>query len=123
MGWIWSRRRRRPGPAPGRDWLEDDERRAADAVRDDLAREAAQRLGAEPDPALVLHQDPRTLDAGRSVRYMLSIPTNVLMIISSSLGYFFFSGLTTFALLFVIGHYHVSQASLSWCWRCWSAAR
>ena len=47
-----------------------------------------------------------------SVRYILSIPTNVLMIISSSLGYFFFSGLSTFALLFVRGHYHVGQADV-----------
>ena len=39
------------------------------------------------------------------MRYILSIPSNVTMIISSSLGYFFFSGLTTFALLFVRGHY------------------
>jgi MFS family permease len=91
------------------DWLGDDEQDAL--ARDDLAREAAQRLGAEPDPELVLHQDPRTLGLVDSVRYVLSIPTNVLMIISSSLGYFFFSGLTTFALLFVIGHYHVSQAT------------
>jgi sugar phosphate permease len=33
------------------------------------------------------------------------------MIISSSLGYFFFSGLSTFALLFVRGHFHASQAT------------
>ena len=46
-----------------------------------------------------------------SVRYILSIPTNVLMIISSALGYFFFAGLSTFALLFVRGHYHASQAT------------
>src|ERR1700729_4332596 len=46
-----------------------------------------------------------------SVRYILSIRTNILMIISSSLGYFFFSGLSTFALLFVRGHYHASQAT------------
>jgi sugar phosphate permease len=32
------------------------------------------------------------------------------MIASSSLGYFFFAGLQTFALLFVRGHYHVGQA-------------
>jgi MFS family permease len=43
----------------------------------------------------------------RAVRYMFSIPTYVLMIISSSLGYFFFSGLSTFAILFVEGHYRV----------------
>ncbi len=35
----------------------------------------------------------------------------MLLIISSSLGYFFFAGLSTFALLFVRGHYHVSQAT------------
>jgi len=93
---------------PQGDWLGDDE--LDGPARDDLAREAAQRLGAEPDPELVLHQDPRTLGLADSVRYVLSIPTNVLMIVSSSLGYFFFSGLTTFALLFVRGHYHISQA-------------
>ena len=58
----------------------------------------------------MLHEDPRTLTLIESVRYILSIPTNVLMIISSSLGYFFFAGLSTFALLFVRGHYHVGQA-------------
>ena len=59
-----------------------------------------------------------------AVRYTLSIPTNVMMIISSSLGYFFFSGLTTFALLFVRGHYDVGLRSTAiWCWRCWWWAR
>jgi MFS family permease len=33
------------------------------------------------------------------------------MIFSSSLGYFFFSGLQAFALLFIKGHYHVGQAT------------
>jgi MFS family permease len=77
----------------------------------DLAHEAARRLGAEPDPKLVLDRDPRELDLMAAIRYILSIPTNVLVIVSSSLGYFFFSGLTTFALLFVRGHYHASQAT------------
>jgi MFS family permease len=78
---------------------------------DDLAREAVRRLGVEPDPKLVLTEDPRSLGIVQAVRYILSIPTNILMIISSSLGYFFFAGLSTFALLFVRGHYHVGQAS------------
>ena len=77
---------------------------------DDLARIAAQKLGAQPDPALVLVDDPRTLTLVDSIQYVLSIPTNVLMIISSAFGYFFFSGLSTFALLFVRGHYHVGFA-------------
>jgi MFS family permease len=75
----------------------------------ELAQEAARQRGVEPDPKLVLEEDPRRLGLVSSLRYILSIPTNVLMIISSSLGYFFFSGLSTFALLFVRGHYGASQ--------------
>jgi MFS family permease len=93
----------RPAPKPG------EEEAPLDA--DDLAHEAARRRGVEPDPTLVLDEDPRTMGLGASVRYILSIPTNVHLIISSSLGYFYFSGLSTFALLFVRGHYHASQAT------------
>ncbi len=75
------------------------------------ARIAVENLGVEPDPALILEADPRTLNLRDSIRYILSIPTNVLMIVSSSLGYFFFSGLQAFALLFIKGHYHVGQAT------------
>ena len=54
---------------------------------------------------------------GRSFRYIFSIPSNVLMIVGSSLGYFYFAGLQTFALLFVKGHYHANQAQPSSCSR------
>jgi MFS family permease len=87
---------------------QDEESRAGE---DELAQEAARRLGVRPDPRLVLEEDPRTLGLVPAVRYILSIPTNVLMIISSSLGYFYFAGLSTFALLFVRGHYHAGQAT------------
>jgi MFS family permease len=79
--------------------------------QDELAYEAIRRRGLQPDPERVLREDPRELGVVAAVRYILSVPTNVLMIISSSLGYFFFSGLSTFALLFVRGHYHASQAT------------
>jgi MFS family permease len=81
------------------------------AVEEDLAQETVRKLGVDPDPALVLKRDPRTMGLVDAISYILSIPTNLLMIISSSLGYFFFSGLSTFALLFVRGHYHASQAT------------
>jgi MFS family permease len=77
---------------------------------DEIAHEAIRRRGLQPDPRRVLQDDPRELRLAAAVRYILSVPTNVLMIISSSLGYFFFAGLSTFALLFVRGHYHASQA-------------
>ncbi len=78
---------------------------------DDLALEAVLRHGVKPNEALVLKEDPAAMGLVASVRYILSIPTNILLIISSSLGYFYFSGLSTFALLFVRGHYHTSQAT------------
>jgi MFS family permease len=78
---------------------------------EDLTREAARRRGLRADPRLVLDQDPRAMSTVAAVRYILSIPTNMLLIIGSSLGYFFFAGLQTFGVLFVRGHYHVSQAS------------
>jgi sugar phosphate permease len=74
-------------------------------------RDFVQKRGVGPNPALVLEEDPRRMRIVPAIRYILSIPTNVLMIIGSSLGYFFFAGLQTFALLFVRGHYHVSQAT------------
>jgi sugar phosphate permease len=77
---------------------------------DALTQDAIRRRGLQPDPERVLRDDPRTLGLAAAVRYILSVPTNLLMIISSSLGYFFFAGLSTFALLFVRGHYHASQA-------------
>jgi MFS family permease len=85
---------------------------ASEPVPDDeVMQEAVRKLGVSPDPKLVLNRDPRDMGLVDAVRYILSVPTNILMIISSSLGYFFFSGLSTFALLFVRGHYHASQAT------------
>lgn len=83
----------------------------AEVAQHEAAAEAARRAGATPDPRLVLHEDPSQMGLTRSVRYIFSIPSNVLMIAGSSLGYFYFAGLQTFALLFVKGHYHASQAT------------
>jgi MFS family permease len=77
----------------------------------ELAREAAARRGVEPDPRMVLEENPQQMGMWRSVRYIMAVPSNVLFIISSALGYFFFSGLQTFALLFIRGHYNVGQAT------------
>ena len=74
------------------------------------AQQAARRAGAVPNPALVLHEDPTHMPLTRAVRYILSIPSNLMMIIGSSLGYFYFAGLTTFALEFVKEHYQATQA-------------
>lgn len=82
---------------------------AANAAQE-AAREAARRAGVTPNPRLVLSEDPTKMSLGRSIRYLFSIPSNVLMIVGSSLGYFYFAGLQTFALLFVLGHFKAGQA-------------
>jgi MFS family permease len=74
---------------------------------DELAHRAVRTQGVRADPRLVLRRDPRTMRLGRAVRYMFAIPTYSLMIISSSLGYFFLAGLQTFAFLFIENHYRV----------------
>ena len=77
----------------------------------DLAYEAASRRGIAPNPALVLHSDPQRMSLLSSLSYILRVPTNLLLIISSSLGYFFLAGLQTFAVVFLRGHYGSSEAT------------
>jgi MFS family permease len=77
----------------------------------DLALRMAEQQGYKPDPRLVLYRNPDRMSLADSIRYIMRIPTNVLLIISSSLGYYFFAGLETFAVVFVRGHWQVSQAT------------
>src|SRR3954453_8445549 len=83
----------------------------AEVREDGLAHQKVQERGIEPDPDLILDEDPDKMTLKGAVRYVLRIPTNVTLIISSSLGYFFLAGLSTFAVVFVRGHYHVSQTT------------
>jgi MFS family permease len=98
---------------PDRKGLAEEEARAAQmaAAEHEVAREAARRAGAVADPRLVLHEDPGRMGLVGAVRYLFSIPSNALLIIGSSLGYFYFAGLQTFALLYVKGHFHAGQAA------------
>ncbi len=89
------------------EWQEPSETATAD--EGELARAAASRRGVEPDPRLVLHEDAQQMGLISSIKYIFSVRTNRVLILSQALGYFYFSGLSVFALLFVRGHYHVSQ--------------
>lgn len=75
-----------------------------------LAHELAARKGVDPDHGLVLGEDPDRISLGRALRYTLRVPTNRNLIAGSALGYFFLSGLQTFAVLFIRGRYHSGQA-------------
>lgn len=67
------------------------------------------RAGADPvavDPAVV---DPARLSTRASIAYILRIRTNVVVIAASALGYFFFAGVRTFAIVFATDWFGVSR--------------
>lgn len=57
----------------------------------------------------VLDRSARDLTLPRAIAYVLRVRTNVMLIVGSSLGYFFLAGLRTFALVFVRGRFGLSQ--------------
>lgn len=82
-----------------------------DAAEDDdsaaLARAATRDV--EPREAAVLDKDPAELTLWQTVRYVLHVRTNVVLIVASALGYFFFSGIRGFGVEFGKQHYGVSH--------------
>ena len=73
----------------------------------------AQRLalehGVRPHPGL-LKADPGQMGIVQATRYILSVKTNILLIVSGALGYYFFAGVETFGVEFVKEHYRIDQA-------------
>lgn len=67
----------------------------------------------DPQQDLVLREDPTSRPIWWAIRYVLRVRTNVVIIIASSLGYFFFAGLRSFAVLFATGHYGISKPTAS----------
>lgn len=79
----------------------------------ELAHAAIRQRGIKPNPRLVLREDTDKMGIRHAIRYILAIPTNVLLIVSSALGYFFFAGLETFVVVFVKGSYGVGQGGVT----------
>lgn|GEM_PF-255897 len=69
--------------------------------RTDAQRLALER-GIRPDPLLVARADPK-MGFVESVRYVLAVRTNVILIVSGALGYYFLAGVQTFGVEFVSG--------------------
>ncbi|HUC14765.1 MAG TPA: hypothetical protein VMS00_09970, partial [Acidimicrobiales bacterium] len=79
----------------------------------EVRRKARQRLDIDPRPALVLNRDPLEMSSWAASTYVLRIPSNLVLIAASVLGYFFLAGLRSFAVLFAESHYQISQAAVS----------
>jgi MFS family permease len=89
------------------------ERRAPDrdraGGRERVEREAV-RAGARPVRRNVLRGDPVAMSWTAAVRHVLSVRTNVVLIVASSLAYYFLAGVRTFAVVFFRGRYDLSQS-------------
>lgn len=80
---------------------------------EDVVEEEVEAGNVEPHHHLVLHEDPADRTLWWTVKYVLSIRTVRVMILASALGYFYFAGLRTFAVVFVRGRFGVGQSSAS----------
>ncbi|WP_316740790.1 MFS transporter [Streptomyces sp. MK7] len=76
----------------------------------DPAVKAARLARTEPHENLVLHRDPRKASKWWTIRYILRVRTNLLLILASALGYFYFTGLRAFATLYTTRHFGVSTS-------------
>ena len=67
----------------------------------------------EPRPGLVLHEDPASWGLWRVIGYLLRLPTYRLVILASGLAYYYFSGLRSFAMVYLSPQYRLSRELVS----------
>jgi MFS family permease len=89
---------------PGEQPAEEQELEETDAQR--VSREQ----GIRPDTGNVLVGDARQMNLAAATRYILSIRTNVVMIVAGACGYFYLAGVQTFGAELVHQQYGIDQA-------------
>jgi predicted MFS family arabinose efflux permease len=77
------------------------------------AARAVTEQGVAPYADQVLDRDPQRLGLWWAVRYALRVRTNVVVIVASSLTYFYFAGVRTFVVLFAEHHYGIGSGAAS----------
>lgn len=74
------------------------------------AQRLARERGITADPRKVLHGSARRMNLLAATRYVLGVRTNVILIIASACGYYFFAGVETFGIEFTKEQYGANQA-------------
>jgi hypothetical protein len=64
----------------------------------------------DADTIAVLHKPVQRRSPWSDVRYVLSIRTNVVLVVGSSFGYFFTTGLSTFGVALLCDRFQIGQA-------------
>lgn len=78
----------------------------------EASRIVAEETGAEPRRHLVTSRDPTRLGLFAAIGYLLRIPTYTLLIIASSLAYYFFGSIRAFGMIYFTQHYGVARSIL-----------
>jgi len=63
-----------------------------------------------PSGRAILKDDPSTMSLWAAVRYVLRVRTDVIVLVARSIGDFFLSSITTFAVIFATGQYGLNQS-------------
>jgi predicted MFS family arabinose efflux permease len=78
---------------------------------DNLAQRKVREHQVEPDQELVLRSDPRGMPLWTAIKYVLRVRTNLVLIVTSALGYFYFADVQTFGLTFLQRQYTLSHST------------
>lgn len=89
--------------------VDDSDPRQQLAAEQEIVRQVVRRRRLQPRRELVLSEDPASLRLPDAVRYVLSVRTNVALIVASALAYMFFAGIQTFAVEFMRSRYGLSE--------------
>lgn len=98
------------GAAPRDEGKSGSDVHSEDMGADDDVEQGIISADVRPRSGSVLHVDPARQSIWWAVRYVLTVRTNVILIVASGIGYFFFSGLRTFAVIFVTARFGTGQA-------------
>lgn len=75
------------------------------------AQEQVQSHEVKPFADQVLHSDPEGMSIAQAARYVLRVRTNVVLIVASALGYFYFTGVETFGIVYFQGRFHLAHGT------------
>jgi predicted MFS family arabinose efflux permease len=76
-----------------------------------LIHDLIQEAHIQPRPRLVGPENPARQSLLWAAWYILRIPTNVVLVIASALGYFFFAGMQTFGVVFAHGWFGLAHSA------------
>lgn len=79
-----------------------------------LVAKKTQEAGVPPRERLVRDEDPSQKSLWWAAKYVLSIPTNAVLIIGSALGYAFFADARTFGIQYAQAWFHLSHSDAVW---------